>query len=97
MGAWFYRPVADNTSDLNGPVRSEEVFCSSTNPYIREKSPYVLELARALSIGTTTILIRMFMNTYGTFTVVNDDNYEHFVKTVLGEGREGQKGACHNL
>ena len=92
VGAWFYRPVADNTSDLNGPVRSEEVFCSSTNPYIREKSPYVLELARALSIGTTTILIRMFMNTYGTFTVVNDDNYEHFVKTVLGEGREGQRG-----
>lgn len=32
------------------------------------------------------------MNTYGSFEIVDDDNYQNFVQTVLGEGRENSRG-----
>lgn len=92
VGAWYYRPVADFSTDGTGPRRDAEIFCSETNPYIRSHTPPILEAARTLSIGFTTIAIRMFMNTYGSFEIVDDDNYQNFVQTVLGEGRENSRG-----
>ena len=87
-GAWYYRPVADQSIDGTGPRRDQELFCSESNPYIRAHTPPILEAARTLSIGFTTIVIRLFINTYGSFEIVDDDNYKAFVGAVLGEGRE---------
>ena len=104
--AWYYRPIADRSSNdttksstdenknssigndcVGGLDRSKEFFCSSTNPYIREHTPPLLEMARILSIGITTIAIRTFMNTYGSYDLQDDGHYQNFVKAVLGEGR----------
>eukprot|EP00557_Chaetoceros_sp_GSL56_P013362 CAMPEP_0176482254 /NCGR_PEP_ID=MMETSP0200_2-20121128/3275_1 /TAXON_ID=947934 /ORGANISM="Chaetoceros sp., Strain GSL56" /LENGTH=296 /DNA_ID=CAMNT_0017878553 /DNA_START=357 /DNA_END=1247 /DNA_ORIENTATION=+ len=48
-------------------------------------------MARYLSIGCTTILIRIFMNTYGQYNIENDEHYAHFLTLVLGgDGRQEQ-------
>lgn len=75
-----------------GPDRTKENFCSKTNPYIREQTPLLLELARSITIAVATIGIRTFMNLYGTYELVDNDDYKSFVKLVLGEGRRHTPG-----
>ena len=48
--------------------------------------PLLLDVARRISIGITTIAIRILMTTYGEYDIVDDDNYRKFLKTVLGLG-----------
>lgn len=78
------------TLSTNIPNRTNEPFCSKELPYFsREKTPLLLSMARYLSIGCTTILIRIFMNTYGEYDIDNDEHYAHFLTLVLGgDGRE---------
>mmetsp|Transcript_22772 Transcript_22772/g.33736 ORF Transcript_22772/g.33736 Transcript_22772/m.33736 type:complete len:397 (+) Transcript_22772:83-1273(+) len=67
------------------PDRQQEPFCSKDLPYFdREKTPFLLSIAQSLSIGCTTLLIRLFMNTYGEYHITNDEHYDHFIKLVLG-------------
>lgn len=75
------------------PDRNNEPFCSKELPYFsREKTPHFLSIARYLSIGCTTILIRLLMNTYGEYDIENDQHYAQFLTLVLGgDGREEQK------
>lgn len=72
------------------PDRTSATFCSKELPYFsRDETPLLLSIAQHLSIGCTTILIRIFMNTYGEYHIQNDENYAHFLRLVLGgEGRK---------
>lgn len=96
--AWYYRPVADSDprgGDGNGPDRGKEVFCSSAvaPPWCRDSVPFLLSCARGLSIGITTLAIRLFMNTYGSYEIFDDEHYGSFVETVLGgNGRTPDQG-----
>lgn len=91
-GAWYYRPLAAN-EDGTMPDRSKQFFCSHENPYTRENTPFLLTMARGLSISITTIAIRLFMNTYGSYELdANDENYIQFLDAVLGADRVSSQG-----
>ncbi len=78
---------------MGDPNRQNEFMCSTEKPlFTRDETPFWLDIARHISIGATTIVIRTFMNTYGEVDIVNDDNYHHFVELVLGgKGRKEKK------
>lgn len=91
-GAWYYRPLASN-EDGSMPDRSKHWFCSTINPYTRDSTPFILSVARGLSISITTIAIRLFMNSYGSYELdTNDDNYIQFLNSVLGSDRKSGQG-----
>lgn len=101
--ATYYRPLplpddADEedsstrtTCTINIPNRKEATFCSENAPILfnRDETPFFLALSQRLSIGLTTVLIRLFMNTYGEYHITNDEHYHHFLTLVLGgDGRK---------
>eukprot|EP00978_Attheya_sp_CCMP212_P013972 scaffold35329_cov44-Attheya_sp.AAC.2 len=88
VAAWYYRPIADPGGGETGPDRSNQVFCSPSLETRRHDVPLLLSAARALSIGITTVAIRFFMNTYGTFQVVDDAQYQNFLQIVLGREKD---------
>eukprot|EP00581_Thalassiosira_minuscula_P001123 CAMPEP_0183735406 /NCGR_PEP_ID=MMETSP0737-20130205/46563_1 /TAXON_ID=385413 /ORGANISM="Thalassiosira miniscula, Strain CCMP1093" /LENGTH=418 /DNA_ID=CAMNT_0025969139 /DNA_START=183 /DNA_END=1439 /DNA_ORIENTATION=- len=107
--AWYYRPTADtsclpnqqsdnqstNASKRSNDSRANETFCApyTSPPWSREHVPVLLEWARRISIGATTIAIRILMNTYGKYEIEDDENYHAFLQTVLGgNGRESNQG-----
>ena len=87
--ATYYRPLP-HTIESPSKDRKDVSFCSEEHPYFtREKTPFLLSIAQSLSIGCTTLLIRLFMNTYGEYNIKNDEHYQHFLKLVLGgDGRQ---------
>ena len=75
--------------------RTNEVFCApyTSPPWSREHVPILLEWARRISIGATTIAIRLLMNTYGKYEIEDDKHYHNFLETVLGgNGRTPNQG-----
>jgi len=96
--ATYHRPVLDrsNENDQNsiiaGPKRSQEFFCSEQLPlFSRENTPTFISVAQHISIGATALAIRILMNTYGEYNIVNDDNYNHFINLVLGGDGRSEK------
>lgn len=80
--AWYYRPIADaDAATHNSP------------PWARERVPLLLEWARCFSIGATTLAIRFFMHSCGTYEIEDDKAYRKFLQTVLGgNGRLQDQG-----
>ena len=68
-----------------GPDRSSQTFCSpdTSPPWSRSHTPFLLSCARSISIGATTLAIRLLMNTYGRYDIKRDEHYESFLQTVL--------------
>jgi len=105
--ATYYRPLAHSPTEndianarstkgvISGPSRKDELFCSEDLPYFsREETPVLLSIAQRISIGFTTLAIRLFMNTYGQYHITNDEHYNHFLKLVLGgDGRKEKNQA----
>jgi len=53
----------------------------------------LLEWARRISIGVTTVAIRLLMNTYGKCEIKDDECYRNFLQTVVaGNGRRPNQG-----
>lgn len=77
--------------------RSKEFFCApyASPPWNREHVPILLEWARRISIGLTTIAIRILMNTYGQYTIEENDHYHAFLDAVIG-GNNGRGGRTSN-
>jgi 1-acyl-sn-glycerol-3-phosphate acyltransferase len=72
------------------PNRNNEFLCSNQLPiFSREDTPFWLQIAQNITIGLTTIAIRIFMNTYGQYDIVNDEHYHHFLELALGGRRKG--------
>lgn len=98
--ATYYRPIPDRSDENNkaqiisGPNRNDEFLCSEESPikFSRENTPMLLQIAQYISIGVTTLAIRLFMSTYGEYDIVNDDKYAHFIRLVLGgDGRKDKQ------
>ena len=68
-----------------GPDRSSQTFCSpdTSPPWSRSHTPFLLSCARSISIGATTLAIRLLMNTYGRYDIKREERYESFLLTVL--------------
>ena len=92
--AWYYRPLPiKDEKQYAAPNRSAEFFCSDRLYPVREDTPFLLSMARGLSIGITTIAIRLVMNTYGSYELdTNDEHYVNFLETVLGSRRNPGQG-----
>eukprot|EP01082_Thalassiosira_pseudonana_P014327 g12762.t1 g12762 contig7:61971-63451(+) len=77
-------PIINNDTSL-GPDRSKQAFCSpyTSPPWSRSHTPLLLSWARGISIGVTTLAIRIFMNTYGRYEIVEDECYRDFLEVVL--------------
>mmetsp|Transcript_22849 Transcript_22849/g.49433 ORF Transcript_22849/g.49433 Transcript_22849/m.49433 type:complete len:428 (+) Transcript_22849:305-1588(+) len=90
--AWYYRPIADTNTKSKQPIlennndRANESFCApyTSPPWSRERVPILLEWARRISIGVTTVAIRLLMTTYGKYEIKDDEHYHNFLETVLG-------------
>ena len=88
--ATYYRPLFDKNEDLKvgkeqkGPNRSKSIFYSDNHIFSRNDTPFLLSIAKRISISATTLVIRLFMNSYGEYEIVDDQNYEHFLTLVLG-------------
>ncbi|KAL7529740.1 hypothetical protein ACHAXR_003135 [Thalassiosira sp. AJA248-18] len=69
-------------------IRANETFCApyTSPPWSRDHVPILLEWARRISIGVTTLAIRLMMNTYGKYEITNDEHYQNFLELVLGGG-----------
>lgn len=87
------REEKDIDINLHAIDRKGEIFCSDEPPaFSRDDTPVLLGIAQKLSIGITTVVIRLFMNTYGEYSIHDNEHYEHFVKLVLGgKGRKENK------
>lgn len=75
-----------NNNNNNNNIRSKEFFCAPypSPPWNRDHVPILLEWARRISIGVTTLAIRLLMNTYGQYSIEEDCHYHAFLNTVLG-------------
>ena len=95
--ATYYRPLPNDEvskniecskTQRNNIDRAMTPFCSkiSYSDMSREETPFLVSIARAFSIGITTIAIRIFMTTYGTYEIVDpfQMEYSHFISLVLG-------------
>jgi len=85
------KPFTEN----NNNRRASETFCApyTSPPWSREHVPILLEWARRISIGATTVAIRLLMNTYGKYEIEDDEHYHGFLDTVLGgNGRHPNQG-----
>ena len=83
----------NNINNINhNSNRSKEFFCApyASPPWNREHVPILLEWARRISIGVTTLAIRLVMNTYGQYTIIEDSHYHDFLNAVFG-GENGQQ------
>jgi len=106
--AWYHRPIADHDDDVRSSsssgsseedapsfLRAPSSFpasSSSSSSWSRERVPVLLDLARRVSIGVTTVAIRLLMTTYGRYEIDDDENYRNFLETVLGLGGGGDGG-----
>ena len=65
--------------------RSSQFFCAPTQPNwsSRDEVPILLSWARSISIGVTTLAIRLLMNTYGKYEIKDDVHYHEFLRAVL--------------
>jgi len=65
--------------------RSSQFFCAPTQQYwsSRDEVPILLSWARSISIGVTTLAIRLLMNTYGRYEIKDDVHYHKFLRAVL--------------
>ena len=95
--AWYYRPIAAGSESKETFFRSSSSSSSSlignnlnddrNSNNSNNDEPILLHLARWISIGVTTVAIRLLMTTYGQYTIVEDENYLHFLQTVLDDDR----------
>jgi monolysocardiolipin acyltransferase len=85
--AWYYRPIAAGSESKETFFRSSSLSALTNNRNNKDSNhdnePILLHLARYISIGVTTVAIRLLMTTYGQYTIVEDENYFHFLNTVL--------------
>lgn len=80
---------------LNGPNRKHEFLCSHEKPiFSREETPIFLQIAQHITISITTLAIRLFMNTYGEYDIMDNQQYKHFLELVLGghKRKENKQG-----
>jgi monolysocardiolipin acyltransferase len=89
--AWYYRPIAAGSESKETFFRSSSSSALTNNRNKvdgnHDDEPILLHLARYISIGVTTVAIRLLMTTYGQYTIVEDENYFHFLNTVLDDDR----------
>lgn len=90
--AWYYRPIAAGSESKETFFRSSSSSSSLIGNNLNDDrsnndEPILLHLARWISIGVTTVAIRLLMTTYGQYTIVEDENYLHFLQTVLDDDR----------
>lgn len=90
--AWYYRPIAVGSESEETFFRSSSSSSWIGNDHVNvnrnntsNNEPILLHLARWISIGVTTVAIRLLMTTYGQYTIVQDENYFHFLQTVLDD------------
>jgi len=96
--ATYYRPVpatlANNdthTHTNSSDRRTAQTFCSPNSPpWNRDHVPLLLQWARGISIGVTTLAIRLVMNTYGRYEIREDECYEQFLEAAITARREQQ-------
>ena len=97
--ATYYRPVpatlANNdthTHTNSSDRRTAQTFCSPNSPpWNRDHVPLLLQWARGISIGVTTLAIRLVMNTYGRYEIREDECYEQFLEAAITARREQQQ------
>jgi len=100
--AWYYRPIANKNANRkedtanrrranNSNDRASEKFCApyTSPPWSREHVPILLEWARRITIGATTVAIRILMTTYGRYEIEDDEHYRNFLEAVLGGNGPG--------
>ena len=79
-------------SNSNNNRRMQQPFCSPTAPpWNREHVPILLQWARSISIGVTTLAIRFVMNTYGRYEIIQDEQYKNFLYAAITARREQQQ------
>ena len=96
--AWYHRPIVGDASSGNpdgnsdsgggggGAKRRKELY---SPPWNRDDVPILLELARRISIGATTLAIRAMMNTYGRYDIRDDEHYRKFLQIALDVDCDG--------
>ena len=90
--ATYYRPISDKSHIMDkeqiilGPNRQQEFLCSNEKTFVssRDETPLLLQIAQSITIGLTTVAIRIFMNSYGEYDIVDDEHYHHFLSLALG-------------
>ena len=80
--------------------RSSQFFCAPTQSVwsSRDEVPILLSWARSISIGVTTLAIRLLMNTYGKYEIKDDIHYREFLKAVLErdmDAKNNGEGSAH--
>jgi hypothetical protein len=69
--------------------RHNQTFCSPNSPpWNRDHVPLLLQWARGISIGITTLAIRIVMNTYGQYEIVDDECYHKFLEVAIAARRD---------
>eukprot|EP00577_Skeletonema_sp_RCC1716_P014847 CAMPEP_0113386028 /NCGR_PEP_ID=MMETSP0013_2-20120614/7788_1 /TAXON_ID=2843 ORGANISM="Skeletonema costatum, Strain 1716" /NCGR_SAMPLE_ID=MMETSP0013_2 /ASSEMBLY_ACC=CAM_ASM_000158 /LENGTH=463 /DNA_ID=CAMNT_0000268837 /DNA_START=446 /DNA_END=1837 /DNA_ORIENTATION=- /assembly_acc=CAM_ASM_000158 len=97
--ATYYRPIpattptnnSTHTNTHSNDRRTTQSFCSPNSPpWNRDHVPLLLQWARGISIGATTLAIRLVMNTYGRYEIREDVCYERFLEAAIDARREQQ-------
>ena len=80
---WWYRPIADESKDGNGPVRNGFMSQYSLADIADENKPPLYELASTITLLTTMAIARTFLFYLGECKIKNDENYTNFLHCVV--------------
>lgn len=84
--------ATSSTSTTTSNRRHNQTFCSPNSPpWNRDHVPLLLQWARGISIGITTLAIRILMNTYGKYEIVDDECYQKFLEVAITARRDQQQ------
>lgn len=80
---WWYRPIADSTSDSDGPKRSKYMSENVLTDFADKSPPLLYDLARKATVFVTVNVFRAFLVYGGDFRIKMDNHYERFLGKVL--------------
>lgn len=86
---WYFRPLANSNSDINGPIRhgwmSKYSIADSRSGRLM---PFLYDIGRHAIIFTTVNVTRLYLNMFGDIKLKTDDHYFHFIKNVTNRSLE---------
>jgi hypothetical protein len=87
IAGWWYRPIADESTDGSGPKRTQFMSKYSLADLADQPKPEFYKLASSFVLLSTTAIARTFLFYLGDCQIKNDDHYKNFLDRVVNRDK----------